>query len=198
VSDIASSNTESGEASTPVVADGPPKFYVVSPRKFWLLFLLTGGVYCIAWFYQNWAHFKRATKDDDIWPGPRGLFNIFFAHSLGRMIEATIKRDGTDYEWDSSTTATLYVISMLVGGLCDRLAWRDIGLPATQLIAVVSIPVSGWLLFGFQRAVNAACRDPRGESNNTMNWVNWVWMVIGSIWMAFVLYGTYLMVVGAA
>ena len=73
--------SEQEQVEVRAVAASPPKFYVVSARKFWLLFLLTGGIYCVAWFYKNWAHFKRATKDDDIWPGPRAVFHIFFVHS---------------------------------------------------------------------------------------------------------------------
>ena len=31
-----------------------PLFYVVSPKKFWVLFIATMGAYEPYWFYKNW------------------------------------------------------------------------------------------------------------------------------------------------
>jgi hypothetical protein len=196
VSEDTAESNESPGSSAALTVNQSTKFYVVAPRKFWLLYMLTLGFYGIAWFYQNWVHFKRATRDDDIWPAPRALFNIFFAHSLGRMVEASIMRDGTDYDWDSTPAATTYVIVTVVAGVCDRLAWNHIGTPTTDFIPLLLLPVAGWQLFSFQQAINVASHDPLGTSNSRMNWVNWIWLGIGTLLTLFAVYGAYLSAIG--
>ncbi|MEJ2693955.1 MAG: hypothetical protein P8166_13140 [Candidatus Thiodiazotropha sp.] len=52
-------------------------FYVVSPRKFTLLYFSTFGLYMFYWFYANWNEYRRATGHK-VWPVPRALFNILF------------------------------------------------------------------------------------------------------------------------
>ena len=181
-------------ATTPFVdiVDNPqPKFYVVAPKKFFILFFITLGIYIIAWSYQNWVNFKRATKDDDIWPGPRALFCIFFMHSLGRMIEATIKRNEIKYRWDSAPVATLFVIAALGSYLLDRLVAYGIGQPITDILSLLALPVMFAPLYSFQKAANVACGDPTGASNSNFTWVNWIWIVLGSVLWLGVLIGTY-------
>lgn len=36
-----------------------PKFYIVSHRKFTVLFLATMSMYCVYWFYKNWDRYKE-------------------------------------------------------------------------------------------------------------------------------------------
>lgn len=57
------------------------EFYVVSIKKFTILFMATFGFYSIYWFYRNWK-MSKAKYRDDIWPVARGIFSIFFVHSL--------------------------------------------------------------------------------------------------------------------
>ncbi len=187
-----SSNLETISA-TPVVAtakDSPAKFYVVAPKKFFILFFVTLGLYTVAWSYQHWAHFKRATKDDDIWPGPRGLFSIFFIHSLGRMIEGTLKQKAIKQGWDSGPVATMFVIVYLGINVLDRMAARGIGSPITDILSLVLLPLLCNQLYSFQQAANGACDDAKGTSNSRLNWVNWVWIVLGSVLWLLILIGT--------
>ncbi len=66
------------------------EFYVVSLRKFNILFFCTFGVYSIFWFYKNWRIIKTK-QNREIWPVPRAIFSIFFAHSLFREIEGELE-----------------------------------------------------------------------------------------------------------
>lgn len=62
-----------------------PAFYVVSRKKFMLLFVLTGGAYFFFWSYLNWARYKRAS-DASVLPLVRGFFAYYFLFSLfGRI-----------------------------------------------------------------------------------------------------------------
>lgn len=49
-----------GDVVTPdvVIADAEPMFYVVSKRKFTILFLSTIGLYYLYWFYKNWDRYQ--------------------------------------------------------------------------------------------------------------------------------------------
>lgn len=52
-----------------------PMFYVVSTRKFAILFLATLGLYWIYWFYKNWDRYKdkwpyASEVGSTIWPVP--------------------------------------------------------------------------------------------------------------------------------
>jgi hypothetical protein len=64
-------------------------FYVVSERKFYLLFIATLGMYSVYWFYQNWATYKAGSSYGSsdaasIWPLGRTILAIFFVHALFR------------------------------------------------------------------------------------------------------------------
>ena len=58
-----------------------PPFYVVSLRKLVLLSIATVGLYSLYWFWRHWKLHKLDRKLD-IWPVPRAIFAIFFAHGL--------------------------------------------------------------------------------------------------------------------
>ena len=45
---------------------GNADFYVVSLRKFYLLYIATLGGYVVYWFYRNWKLQKVATGDTKI------------------------------------------------------------------------------------------------------------------------------------
>lgn len=59
------------------VAGTEKQFYVVSIRKFTILFFMTLGLYTIYWFYSHWNEYKLYSGKK-IWPAPRSIFSIFF------------------------------------------------------------------------------------------------------------------------
>jgi hypothetical protein len=85
-------------------AEAELEFYVVSPFKFSVLFFVTMGLYSIYWFYKNWSCYKYVHKES-IWPVPRGIFNIFFAHSLFGKVNATLQKIGSGHKWSPSALA---------------------------------------------------------------------------------------------
>lgn len=147
-------------------------------------------MYQIYWFWKNWALYKARPHDEDIWPIPRGIFTIFFAHSLADLISRSLSRDKHKLDWDEHWAASIYVVTTLMGGLCDRLAAREMGSPFTDLLSLALLPVTGWAIYTFQRAINMSCGQPEGSTNRTYSAANWLWIVIGILLWALILIGT--------
>lgn len=165
-------------------------YYVVSNRKFWVLYVATFGVYHLYWFYKNWQQFKSFTGMS-AWPVARGIFSIFFAHSLfGLIRDSADEQEGAPH-LKAGLLATVYVILSLISSGTERLASRDLGSPYTDFISILAMPLVGWVLYQVQKAANAACKDPLGETNNVFTAANVIWIVIGVLFWAMVLFGLY-------
>ncbi|HEY8025244.1 MAG TPA: hypothetical protein VIF60_11795 [Burkholderiaceae bacterium] len=164
-----------------------PKFYVVGPLKFWLLFVCTLGFYKVYWFYKNWSRYKAYT-DEQMWPVPRGIFSIFFVHSLFRLVDRTIEKEGRDYSWNAELTATMFVVFQLTNVVLDKFS-GDFEHYVSWIELLIMVPVLGTVLFNAQRAINAACGDPDGESNSRFGVFNYFWLTVGTIFWLLVLIG---------
>lgn len=155
------------------------EFYVVSIKKFCLLFFTTLGFYSIYWFYKNWLHQKQSNASDG-WPAMRGLFYIFFTHSLFRNIDKQLNANGQHHS-DLYNTATLVVFATLCARLASSLSDKNIGSPVTDFLCVVLTVSVGVFLIKAQRSINLACNDPDGSSNDTLTWLNIIWIAVGGI-----------------
>lgn len=163
------------------------KFYVVGPLKFWLLFIFTLGFYQLYWFYKNWSRYKAYTRDD-LWPVPRGIFTIFFTHALLREVDHTIGAEGREHSWSPDLLATGYVLVTIATRIMDRLpdSMDDVVIP---LELFLMLPVTGFLLYRAQGAINVACSDPGGSANARLTWANYLWIAAGFILLLLVLLG---------
>ena len=103
-------------------AEDDNMFYVVSPKKFLVLFIGTLGMYQLYWFYQNWMKYKL-DNNSSLWPVPRAIFSIFFTHSLFRKVNEELEFKAVKEKWDYATAATLFVLFTLISnadGIFDR------------------------------------------------------------------------------
>lgn len=166
------------------------EFYVVAPRKFIFLYMLTFGYYSIYWFYQNWALYKLRHKAD-VWPVPRSIFQIFFVHQLFENIDAACRRAGQRYVWNAGTQATAYVILVIVTRLADRFVDRVVDTVSVPLMALALVATFLPILplLAAQRALNLAEGDPEGSSNATFSAANFAWMIAGGLFWIVVLLG---------
>lgn len=179
-----------GDATPPVRRE----FYVVAPRKFLLLFVLTFGLYSIYWFYEHWALYKRY-HGRKLWPVARAIFQIFFTHSLFRAFDERLRREGRRHEWNAPLSATIFVIVTLVSWISDRILPEDTSMSVLALILVASVVLPALPLLAGQRAANRAEGDDEGASNSELTAANIAWMVVGGLAWLLMLVGIYAVIV---
>jgi hypothetical protein len=174
-----------------------PVFYVVSRKKLAILYIATLGLYGVYWFYKNWSNYKHAAVPDfnpdrDIWPAPRGLFSIFFIHALFREIKSYGRDKPALAEWNNEGHATKLVLTMIVSNVLDRLSYRSIGSPYTDLASLLILAPLLALFVEAQQMINVSCGDPDGKSNSRFTKANYVWITLGSIVWILVIIGFFL------
>ena len=163
-------------------------FYVVSKKKMTVLFLMTVGLYGIYWFYAHWKRYKVAT-DGKIWPVPRGIFSIFFAHSLFSNIDDELHANKQEFDWSPSTLATLYVVIALVGAVFERMAQMEMGSPWIDILSLGTILPVLFILQKSQAAANLSQGDLHGDSNSDFSGANIVWMILGALFWVLIFLG---------
>ena len=181
------------EADVDVKGGADGDYYVVAPGKFLTLTILTLGLYLIYWFYRQWRSVKER-DESDIWPIPRGIFYIFFTHSLFSDIKERLRDKGISYEWSPGTAATLVVVITLLSNVFGRLAGRNIGSPMTDVASLAAVPLLAFFALTAQKAANAASGDANGSRNADFTGANWVWMILGGLFWALSLFGLYAIV----
>lgn len=178
------------EANVETSAAHEQQYYVVRPSKFYLLSVLTINLYLVYWFYRNWRLIKERDKDTS-WPPMRGLFFVFFTHSLMTDINEALKTAKKDYDWKPMFIATMVVVLTILANVLDRLAAQNIGSPITDLVGTALVFVVPLFLLQSQRAINVVCDDPEGKTNANYTLANWVWMVLGGLVWLLALFGIY-------
>lgn len=179
-------------ASDVTQVDGPRdrsnEFFVISPGKFWLLFIATFSLYQLYWFYMHWARYRRA-HPVTVWPLARAIFSLFFAHALANRIAQSLRASGRTFAWKPAFAATVYVLAQLISNLIDRIplpGWSD---SSKELVLVLMIVPTGLAMAQIQAAANVACGDPRGESNRRLTPANYAWLAVCVLLWALIGFG---------
>lgn len=175
-------------------ADAVPTFYVVSLRKFAVLYILTLTMYQVFWLFKQWSNYKQQCRlegapDANIWPLPRAIFSIFFIHSLFREVAAHAAAKVRTLEWNNGSHATSLVLMLIATTVFDRLAEHSIGTPYTLILALLLMIGTFFSYRQAQACINISCGDPEGESNSRFTWANYIWIVFGSIVWLLILTG---------
>ena len=159
--------------------DGQP-FYVVARGKFLLLYLSTLGIYGVYWFYRHWDSYRRHSGQS-LWPIPRAIFSIFFAHSLFARFYQAARQVNPELHWGHRTYATLYVVFVLISSLSDRLTLLGLDLVTASLIGLVAFFIVAWVKYHAQGVANLACKDLQGDGNRQITIANIVWILLGLV-----------------
>jgi len=176
------------QIADPIDTTDVAPFYVVSERKFLMLFFATVGMYSMYWFWRHWKRHK-IDKKLEIWPVPRAIFPIFFAHGLNREIDHLLHRKQQRFAWSANALATVFVVFSLIGNITDRLTWRGIGYPYSDILSLLTLLPIGYCLFRTQQAANLACGDPDADANRRFTIANYAWLSLGMLWWALILIG---------
>ncbi len=173
-----------------IIADSADKeeFYIVSPSKFLILQISTLGAYSIYWFYKNWQQYKTKHQEE-MWPIARGIFQIFFVHSLFASFYLRAKEKHANLNWSAEGKATIFVLVSIAGVILSFFETQ-----ITSILSTMSFPVVTWILYKSQFIANLACDDPKGERNAQITGLNVLWIIIGGVWWIFTLLGLYLMI----
>ncbi|WP_073221709.1 hypothetical protein [Massilia sp. CF038] len=169
----------------------PPRlqdaFYVVSPLKLCIMFLVTAGYYTVYWNYKNWRCYKNHHPDGQEWPPARAIFQIFFLHDLLREANEYADAQGRPLNWKSDTDAGIMIALIVAWGVVDRLWSRDIAASYTApLWAILGLVLLVYYC-KVQGQINRACGDPHGAGNARLTAANYVWIVICMLlWLGFV------------
>ncbi|GAB3455265.1 hypothetical protein GCM10027321_07410 [Massilia terrae] len=172
-------------ADAPGAADAS-MFYVVSRRKFAILFIATFGMYSLFWFFKNWSQYRYASQlatgtRPSIWPLPRALFMVFFVHSLFSKVKAYGADKPGVAAWRDQLHAWV-IVGLLVG--LNVLDLLERFLPRMPLADLLSFAGMVLLLYSSLRAqamINASCGDPEGARNNKLTGANYVWILLGGL-----------------
>ncbi len=186
--------TPEADVTAPPAADGSDRYYVVAPLKFLLLSILTFGLYFVYWFYQNWRQIKES-DNSDIWPVPRAIFYIFFAHALLADVDKRVGEKAPDYNWNAMLIATAFVILTFVVNIISNVLPDQLVNFWTMLASFVLSAVTAVVMLQGQKAINIASGDAGGTANRRITPLNVLWMTIGGLLWAINLYVLYLLLV---
>jgi hypothetical protein len=167
-------------------------FYIVSPKKFLILFIGTFGIYSVYWYYKNWSNYRSSTGES-LWPIARGVFSIFFVHSLLSHVDDKIQKNENLFKWNHNSLATIIVVLMLVRSVLDRLSQHEIGHPHLTIITTLLLFPIALFQLQAQQAINTACNDSNGSSNHKFTVANYVWLFLGLIFWFFVIVGFFIL-----
>lgn len=178
-------------------AAATPTFYVVSLRKFAVLYIMTLSMYQGFWTFKQWNNYKQQCRlegapDASIWPLPRAIFPIFFMHSLFYAVAEHAEAKARALEWKVDYHASWLVLMLIATTISDRLADFEIGLPYTFILALLLMVAT---FFGYRKAqarINIGCGDPEGASNSRFTWANYLWIVGGGIVWLLIIVGLFL------
>lgn len=164
------------------------KFYVVSKTKLSVLFIATFGLYAIYWFYVNWRNYRNV-EGEKLWPVPRSIFYIFFTHSLFRKVDLELKQKGLEFKWSPGSNATLFVVISILSSLLDQSSFEEAGFPWMSVLSLALMPLAMIFLLKAQDAINLSQGDGHGDSNRKFTLYNYLWILAGVVFWAFVLMG---------
>lgn len=170
-------------------------FYIVSPKKFLILFIGTFGIYAVYWFFKHWDQYKKSTNED-MWPIMRGIFSIFFTHSLFALFEMKYKNKTGEMPKSINYLATMYVVVAIICQIFSKLSDNGYGVPLTFYFSLFIFPVSGWVLYKAQSLANFSGDDVNGNSNNKITFLNYIWLILGFAFWLLILLGVYAKAVG--
>jgi hypothetical protein len=149
-------------------------FLHISGARLLVMSLLTAHLYEAYWIYKNWQYVKK--RDGlNIWPFWRGIFGIFFCHSLLKRIHEDPEARDIEPPTFSLGLATGWIVLIIVSNLISRAPgpW--------PLLASVAIP-SFLCLLPVQKYVNFVTQKKTpGEPYYHWSIGHFVCIVVGSI-----------------
>ena len=160
-----------------------PLFLYISPARLILLSIASMSLYEAYWIYKNWRYIKE--RDGlDIKPFWRGIFGIFYCHSLLRRIhEDNDARTVQEPTFSAGGLATGWVILLIFANIVSRA-------PSIAAIIIAAFIPSFLCLVPVQNYINSVT-EKRNPNQKLYGWSSGhiVCLVFGLIIWALLLIG---------
>jgi len=169
--------------SSDIQAEENP-YFTVSTYKLSVMYIMTLGLYAVYWFYKNWK-LQQPHVEKNIWPVWRGVFSIFFAHSLLERVRITAESKSIATNYSHSLMATVFVSLVVLGNIVGMFDQNE----EFGIFSIISFTLSMVALYPLrvvQQTVNQINNDPHGVFNDDMTIINNVFIVIGAVIWFFV------------
>ena len=166
------------------------EFYVVSQKKLLILFISSFGIYTVYWFYKHWSQYKKSTNKD-AWPVMRGIFSIFFVHSLFSLFEEKYENKTGAAPKSIGYLATMYVVFSIGCQIVGNLSEYGYAPQLTFFLSLSILPVSGWVLYNAQSLANYAGEDVLGEANSKLTGLNYLWLLLAAAFWSLLVFGLF-------
>lgn len=158
------------------------QLYDVSLRKFYLLYMLTGGAYAAYWAYQNWKTIKYTehTKISVFW---RAYFNIFFIGPLLGNILRISKKHGYKGKYPVTVLVVIYYIALLT----PNVAYVITGFGPTYARIVLGALFAGSLVYLPALKAIKSC-SAESKAKHKVTWAEVVITLLGALVFAFTMF----------
>ena len=176
---------ESSEIQTKPADENETPFFPVSEGKLITLYLLSFGLYGIYWFQQNWKR-QQPMMDKKIYPVWRGIFSIFFTHSLFKRIDQQAVHLPQQHKFNANILASFFVAAIIVSNVVDHLPIKtDIAQSITNTTLIITSVVlflfSAYPLAKVQATINRINNDMLGYLNHKYSVWNYVLIILGTV-----------------
>jgi hypothetical protein len=166
----------------------------LGPGKVALMYVATGGIYGVYWFYAHWAFYKRAFGMS-IWPLARSIFSIFYVNQLFKTLDNQARQVGFRPSWSPGQQAGIYIALVLASRLVDRLFSASAALSFVALGAGLSAVLP---LISAQKVANLAAGEDAASAARPFSFVDGVLLAIGCGFWALVFLGLHQLQSGAS
>ncbi|WP_338724337.1 hypothetical protein V9L16_04855 [Pseudomonas tolaasii] len=167
------------QADLSLPVDSPATFFVVAPRKFVVMVLLSQGFYGFYWLYKHWSIYRAATGAR-VLPLVRAFFSFLFVYALVMKIKNALDLKALPYRWLPRCYALGWITSAC---LPFTYIWFVSPFTALKLgfcFAIIQVSMGAQI----QCAVNHLENDRQGKANCRITWANGIWIAIGvSFWV---------------
>lgn len=160
---------------------GQPVWFSVSPVKLLVMCTVTMQLYGVYWLYQQWK-LVRDREKSSIMPAPRAFFGVIFFWALcGRVRDSQLAAGFSAKDaLNAGGTAAAWIVFSLMWKAPDPFWW------VAMIAAVFLMPVQAAM-----NAVNEAV-TPGQPRNDRFTALNWVGIVLGSLFIVMALIGTFM------
>jgi hypothetical protein len=162
-----------------------PRFLYIPIYRLVIMNIISFGLYECYWIYKNWKYIKERNRPD-ILPFWRGIFSIFFCHSLLDNIKYDTETNAIiKAEFSASNLATGWVILITLGNILART--KNI----TAIYIGLIIAIFSFLFFlPVQIYINKVC-DSMNPKPKYYNWStgHLVCIVIGILYWLIIIFG---------